>query len=377
MSFRRQPLARHFVLHQLRHHLLPGDQIHHRIKRHIDQQLADRPAQPRDLIESHHRRSQQCPLHSHRSTCRQRHVAVRHGVPGLALYRPDRTTLKRLSEECRPARRRRRQDETEILLPAQNLRRAHQFRQMPKGLTATTAGEHCYQWTTLGQVVFPEKLRARERRPHARCRRMSDICRGHVVFSEKRFFKGKYAQQAVDDPAHGFDTSLAPGPDLRRDKIDHRHAQPLELRRHAEMEIRGIGEDREVRHALCRFPDQPPISEPDPRQVAHHLHYSDYGQILRSDDSLHPRLAQVRSGAAEKSAVRPAAAQFEDQFRGVEIAGGFSGGYQNLRGAGFQPAAGLLPGVWTLSATSRLARLVTIILPPLLLITLLLTHAAI
>jgi hypothetical protein len=95
------------------------------------------------------------------------------------------------------------------------------------------------------------------------------------------------------------------------------------------MEIGRIGQDGEIRHTPCRFSGQPPKSAPDPREVANHLYNSDYGQILGTDDRLDARCTQLRSGAAEKLAVRPAAAQFADQFGGVEVARGFSGGNQD------------------------------------------------
>ena len=38
--FARQVLAGHLALHQFGHHRASGDQVHHRIKRHIHQKLA-------------------------------------------------------------------------------------------------------------------------------------------------------------------------------------------------------------------------------------------------------------------------------------------------------------------------------------------------
>ena len=70
--------------------------------------------------------------------------------------------------------------------------------------------------------------------------------------------------------------------------------------------------------------------------MAQHLDDSDYRQILRTDDRLHARGAQVRTRTSKELAGRPAPAKLTDKFRGIIVAGSFSGRYQNGAGRGGQ-----------------------------------------
>jgi hypothetical protein len=60
-----------------------------------------------------------------------------------------------------------------------------------EGFAAAAAWEHCYQWTTLSQVVFPEKISARQAGADASGERVPDVCYGYAVLLEKRFFEWK------------------------------------------------------------------------------------------------------------------------------------------------------------------------------------------
>src|SRR5450432_1732818 len=83
-------LAGHLALHQFGHHRAPGNQIHHRIKRHPHQKLPGQPTRRRDFVKCHHRRSQQRGLHGNRAASGEREIGMRHGVPAFPFYHPDR-----------------------------------------------------------------------------------------------------------------------------------------------------------------------------------------------------------------------------------------------------------------------------------------------
>ena len=64
---------------------------------------------------------------------------------------------------------------------------------------------------------------------------------------EKLLFEREDAEQAAKCAPHFADTSLAPGPRLGRDQVDHGNPSPVQLARDPEVKIGGIGEEREVR----------------------------------------------------------------------------------------------------------------------------------
>ena len=237
-----------------------------------------------------------------------------------------------LGEESRSAVGRGGQYERERAIPGEDGGGAHQCRDVAKSLAAAAAREHCYQRTIQRQVVFPEKLLARQGRAAAVGQRMPDIGDGNAVIAEKCLFERKDTEQPVDDAAHGFDAAFAPGPDLRGDQPDHRDAEPFEFPGGAEMEIRGIRENRHSGFSLGRGMDQLPEAPPDAGQMRNHFDDPDDGQVLGPHDGFDAGFAKVGSGATEKCGVGPAAAEFGDELGGIVIARSFSGGDQMDRG---------------------------------------------
>ena len=83
-GFAGQILAGHLTLHQLGHDGASGDQVHHRIKRHIHEKLAGQPTGGGHLVKRDHGGAQQRGFHRHRTTCSEREIGVRHGVPAFS-----------------------------------------------------------------------------------------------------------------------------------------------------------------------------------------------------------------------------------------------------------------------------------------------------
>jgi hypothetical protein len=76
-------------------------------------------------------------------------------------------------------------------------------------------------------------------------------------------------------------------------------------------------------------------ASPNTGKVAQNFDDAYDGQVFGANDGFHACFAQPRARAAEEIALGPAAAKLADQFGGVVVARGFSGGYQNgARGAG-------------------------------------------
>ena len=257
-----------------------------------------------------------------------------HRVPRFPLDGANRAARQRFGEKRRPARRRRGQQETDLTIAREDLRRLPEFGKMAQGFAATASGEHCNQWTIQGEVVFPEKLLAGQARLHSGGERVADVTDGNAVLAEKALFEGENAEQAIDDAAHRFHSAPAPGPDLGSYEINDRDAEAFHLRGHAEVEIGGIGQDGDLGPAVAGGGDQRPKTPPDARQVGENLDNPDHRQVFGPDHRVGAGGPQMRPRAAEKSAIRPPRPQVFEQFRGVVIPGGFPGGDQNANGIG-------------------------------------------
>ena len=86
-----------------------------------------------------------------------------------------------------------------------------------------------------------------------------------AALAEPGFFKREKAKQLVDQFADDLDSTLAPGPDLRRNQVEDRNAEPLQMARQAQMEIGAIGEQRRHRRIAARITDERRYSRVDAR----------------------------------------------------------------------------------------------------------------
>ena len=137
-------LPGHPALHQLGDHRAPGDQVHHRIKRHPHQQLSRHPTRRRHLVKGHHGGSQKRRLHRHRPAGGQRQVGVGHGVPAFPFNHSNRRAAHALPKKSGPGGGRGRQDQIQRLLPAEPLHGVQHRGQMPRGLAAPASGQYRY-----------------------------------------------------------------------------------------------------------------------------------------------------------------------------------------------------------------------------------------
>src|SRR5580692_11390855 len=85
---------------------------------------------------------------------------------------------------------------------------------------------------------------------------MADEGRVDSAVVVELFFKGKDHQRFVDIVADKADASLAPGPELRRNVVDHGNATLLHLPSYAPVERRRVNDDGNIGLALVCFVDQ-------------------------------------------------------------------------------------------------------------------------
>ena len=168
--------------------------------------------------------------------------------------------------------------------------------------------------------MFPEKLGFRQGGLNAPGQWVSYIHGCDTAGAEELLLEGEDAEQAVDDAAHGFGASLAPGPDLRRDEVDDRHVQFAEAGGDAEVEVRRVGQDGELGAALGGGCDQAAEFFINPWDMVDYFNQSYNRDAFSSNDGFDPGGAEPGACAAEELGVRMAAAEFVDQQRGVAVA---------------------------------------------------------
>ena len=161
---------------------------------------------------------------------------------------------------------------------------------------------------------------------------MANVVGLEAVFGKEGRLEGEDAEQPLEHLPHERDTPFAPGPDLRRDQVNHRNPLPFQLAGQAEMEIGAIGQDGE----LGAFPpggfDQLAELAVDAGNLAKHLDQADHGERGGVDDGTHASAAHAGSCTSEEISVGESASKSQDQFRGIQVTGRFARGNKNLRG---------------------------------------------
>src|ERR1035437_3352106 len=113
----RQVRAGHPTLHQLRHHGASSDQVHHGIKRNVHQKLAGQPTGRRHLVKRDHGSPQERGFHGDGSTCSEREIGMRHGVPAFPFNHLNRRAPQAPGKKCGPGGDRGRQYHVHGLFP--------------------------------------------------------------------------------------------------------------------------------------------------------------------------------------------------------------------------------------------------------------------
>jgi plastocyanin len=104
------------------------------------------------------------------------------------------------------------------------------------------------------------------------------------------------------------------------DEVDNRYTQLAEFSRDAEVEVRRVSQDGELRPAPADGFNQPAELFINPGDVVNYFNQSHNREALASNDRFDPGVAEAGAGAAEELGVRMAAPQFVNEERGVAIA---------------------------------------------------------
>src|SRR5215472_4724661 len=115
---------------------------------------------------------------------------------------------------------------------------------------------------------------------------MADVGSRNSFILKELLLKWENTEKPAQSAAHRFYPALAPRPRLRRHQINHRDALGVKPPRHAQVEIRGIGEDGHVRTPLTRDGSQFAVFAPDPRDVGDYLEESHHREASGVNDSL-------------------------------------------------------------------------------------------
>ena len=93
----------------------------------------------------------------------------------------------------------------------------------------------------------------------------------------------------IDIRLQRFQTPFAPSPDLRRNQIRHRNLPLPQMRQSPEMEIRTVGQNRQIRLLVVDSLLQPLQFAVDPGDMPDHLDQSDHRQRRGIDHRAHAR----------------------------------------------------------------------------------------
>ena len=115
---------------------------------------------------------------------------------------------------------------------------------------------------------------------------MSDVGGVHSPLTKPRLFKREQAEEFVDEPANGLDAALTPRPNLRRDQIEHWHAEAFQMPREAQMKIGIVGENCRGRRVCARVTQQFSILAVNARKVNDHFGESHNREAGRVNDRL-------------------------------------------------------------------------------------------
>jgi hypothetical protein len=114
-------------------------------------------------------------------------------------------------------------------------------------------------------------------------------------------------------------------------QVNDRDSQVPEFSRYTKIEVRAVGQDRELGLFDSRRLDEFPELFVNTWDVMHYLDQPHDGETARIDNLSHPVGAHVRTGATEKVYVRVSASDCGNKLGRIKIPGSFPSRYENLR----------------------------------------------
>jgi hypothetical protein len=217
-------------------------------------------------------------------------------------------------------------DDLEVEPPAEGRRRLGHRGPVPRELRVAAARQ---------QDEPPARLRRERRRPgealpHVVDERVSRADRVGAEGAEQLGLEREEGDHAAGAPRDRLRAAAPPRPDLGRDVVDERHAEPAQAAGEETVEVREVDEDRRVRAAADRLGAETGERAAQRRRLSEDFGHADDRERLGGDDTVETRGLEARAAHAEGGQVRPRAAQRREQARRELVARGLAGGDQDV-----------------------------------------------
>ena len=161
--------------------------------------------------------------------------------------------------------------------------------------------------------------------------RMSDIADRNTRLLIQRRLHRKQGQHALDGPPDLLDPSAAPGPDRRADIMHGRHAGLLQRSLEAEVEIRRIDTDEDIRAQIEQTLLQLATNAGNFTVMLERIPVAHDRQLAHRPPAIHTLRLHARPADAVKNGTGKLLLQGGDQMTAQQVAGGFARhqGYTN------------------------------------------------
>ena len=147
---------------------------------------------------------------------------------------------------------------------------------------------------------------------------------------EELLFEREDAEHQIQVAAHLLHSSPPPRPNLRRHQVNHGNALALEMARHPQMEVRGVGEDGQGGPFRARGGEELAILPVNPWNIGNYLPQPHHGQAGQIHHRSHAGCAHLWAGAAEELPAGLERAQFAGHQRSIKVAGSLACRNQDL-----------------------------------------------
>ena len=150
--------------------------------------------------------------------------------------------------------------------------------------------------------------------------RMPDERRAHAGLAQERLLEREDHGDLIGAARELAHPARAPGPDLRRDEVQHRNPAPLGDRRERQVQVRRVDEHGQVGVLGVERAAQPRVGAEHARRAAEHLGEPRDRDLGLRDDRPEARALELRAAEPEHVEIVRALAQRLDQRRGVQVA---------------------------------------------------------
>ena len=166
--------------------------------------------------------------------------------------------------------------------------------------------------------------------------RVTDVGRRHPLAPEELGLERQDRERRVDGASVAAHPPRAPGPVLRRDVVQHRHAAAAAGLGHHHVQAGVVDEHDEVRPVVAQQPQEVGVGPQDQRQLSEHADHAHHRVLAEAEAH---RRAGVGKRRAAEGARAHVVAELLDQLARVQLAAGFAGRHEQVRARRGDPAA--------------------------------------